>query len=146
MENRKVLGDVAAAPAQTPARRRIAQTTDLGDRAPYGGINRQDIIQKIAAASLSAGPEMAIAEYVAGELRSEQIAAIPVRLTSIRGPSYAVVYRSPESQRWNVVDKGRVYDTQATNVQTALELVHPWLWSFQELVSDETGETMRTGG
>ena len=142
MNNRKVLVDIAAAPTQAPARRRVAQTTDLGNLLPYGGANRQDVVQRIADASMSAGPDSAIAEHVASELRAEQMAAIPVRLTTTHGTSYACVYRCPDSARWNVVDKGRVYDTQATSVQTALELVHPWLWSYQEMATDAIPDLM----
>lgn len=136
MTNRKVIVDVAPAPVQAPARRRIAQTTDLGDNGPYGGINRMDVVQRLATASLTAGPQREVAETVAAELRAEGIAATPVRLTTMQGQSYACVYRAPDSDRWNVVDNGRVYNTQGPTIQHALELVHPWLWSYQELIDD----------
>jgi hypothetical protein len=136
MNNRKVIVDVAAAPMQAPARRRTAQTTDLGNNGPYGGINRMDVVQRIADASLTAGPQRAVAETVAIELREVQIAATPVRLTTTHGQAYACVYRAPDTDRWNVVENGRVYNTQAPTVQGALAFVHPWLWSYQELVDD----------
>jgi hypothetical protein len=136
MTNRKVIVDVAPAPVQAPARRRVAGTTDLGNNGPYGGINRMDVVQRIANASLTAGPQREVAEAVAVELRAEQIAATPVRLTTTQGSTYACVYRAPDSDRWNVVENGRVYNTQAPTIQNALELVHPWLWSYQELVDE----------
>jgi hypothetical protein len=125
---------------QAPARRRVAQTTDLGNNGPYGGINRMDLVQRIAEASLSAGPQREVASYVAEALRAEQIAATPVRLTTTQGQSFACVYRAPDSDRWNVVENGRVYNTQGQSVQQALELVHPWLWSYQDLVDDSVSE------
>lgn len=121
---------------QAPVRRRVAQTTDLGNNGPYGGINRLDVIQRIAEASLMAGPDRAVAEHVASGLRGEGIAAVPVQLTTTHGTSYACLYQAPDTFKWNVVDKGRVYDTQADSMQKALELVHPFLWSFQELRSN----------
>lgn len=121
---------------QAPARRRIAQTTDLGDNGPYGGINRLDVVQRIASASLVAGPDRAVAEHVASGLRGEGIAASPVQLTTTHGVTYVCLYQAPDSFKWNVVDQGRVYDTRADSMRQALELVHPFLWSFQELQSD----------
>jgi hypothetical protein len=126
MTNRKVIVDVAAAPVQAPARRRVAQTTDLGNNGPY--------------ASLTAGPQRAVADHVAAELRAVQIAATPVRLTTTQGQAYACVYRAPDTDRWNVVENGRVYNTQGTTIQNALELIHPWLWSYQELVDDPVAD------
>lgn len=136
MTNRKVIVDVAPAPVQAPARRRVAQTTDLGNNGPYGGINRMDVVQRIADASLLAGPQREVADTVATELRAEGIAATPVQMTTTQGQSFACVYRAPDTDRWNVVENGRVYNTQAPSIQNALELVHPWLWSYQELVDE----------